>query len=119
MKDRRGFGVGVAALLAAVLFLGAAATGDLGSRSWEGGAKALEAPELPPLVGEERAVLTQAPNVPAPIRRDHATKVVVELETVEVVKRLADGVDYTFWTFGGSAPGTSSGCARGTWWSSG
>ena len=57
--------------------------------------------------------------MPPAIRRDHATKVVVELETVEVVKRLADGVDYTFWTFGGSAPGTSSGCARGTWWSSG
>ena len=57
--------------------------------------------------------------MPPAIRRDHATKVVVEMETVEVVKRLADGVDYTFWTFGGSAPGTSSGCARGTWWSSG
>jgi nitrite reductase (NO-forming) len=31
--------------------------------------------------------------------------VVVELEVREVVKRLADGVDYQFWTFGGEVPG--------------
>ena len=57
------------------------------------------------LQGEEEAVLTDAPNVPPPITRDHATKVIVNLEVREVVKRLADGVDYTFWTFGGSVPG--------------
>lgn len=61
--------------------------------------------DLPPIEGEETAVLTQAPNVPPPITRNHATKVVVELETVEKVMRLADGVDYAFWTFGGSVPG--------------
>ncbi len=58
-----------------------------------------------PIVGEEEAVLTDAPNVPPPITRDHATKVIVHLEVKELVKRLADGVDYTFWTFGGSVPG--------------
>lgn len=55
--------------------------------------------------GEEKAVLTFAPEVPPPIKRNHPTKVIVELETVEVVKKLADGVDYTFWTFGGEVPG--------------
>jgi nitrite reductase (NO-forming) len=55
--------------------------------------------------GTEEAVLTDAPNVPPPLKRDHPTKVIVRLETKEVVKRLADGVDYTFWTFGGSVPG--------------
>ena len=55
--------------------------------------------------GHEEAVLTDAPRVPPPIRRSHATRVIVHLETQEVVKRLADGVDYTFWTFGGSVPG--------------
>ncbi len=55
--------------------------------------------------GEEVAILTDAPNVPPPITRKHATKVIVHLETKEVVKRMADGVDYTFWTFGGSVPG--------------
>jgi len=55
--------------------------------------------------GEEVAVLTDAPNVPPAITRKYPTKVVVNLEVLEVVKRLADGVDYTFWTFGGSVPG--------------
>jgi nitrite reductase (NO-forming) len=55
--------------------------------------------------GQEDAVLTDAPNVPPPLTRKHATKVVVKLDVHEVVKRLADGVDYTFWTFGGSVPG--------------
>ncbi|MCC7440790.1 MAG: multicopper oxidase domain-containing protein, partial [Bdellovibrionales bacterium] len=55
--------------------------------------------------GEETAVLTDAPNVPPAITRTHATKVIVHLETSEVKLRLADGVDYTFWTFGGKVPG--------------
>jgi nitrite reductase (NO-forming) len=59
----------------------------------------------PEIVGEEKAVLTAAPNVPPPIQRKHATKVIVNLEVLEVVKRMADGVDYLFWTFGGEVPG--------------
>jgi nitrite reductase (NO-forming) len=55
--------------------------------------------------GEEVAVLTDAPQVPPPIARKHPTKVIVKLEVREVEKRLADGVTYTFWTFGGSVPG--------------
>ncbi len=55
--------------------------------------------------GTEVAVLTDAPNVPPPISRTHATKVTVKLDVQEVTKRLADGVEYTFWTFGGSVPG--------------
>ena len=108
MTDRKRFGVRLAMGLAAVVVLGAAGGTDLvkGSPSAGAGApKALVAPRLPDIVGEEKAVLAEAPAVPAPIRRAHATRVVVELETVEVTKRLADGVDYTFWTFGGSVPG--------------
>jgi nitrite reductase (NO-forming) len=58
-----------------------------------------------PIVGEENAVLADAPNVPPPIHRDHATKVIVHLEVREVQGQLADGVQYTFWTFGGHVPG--------------
>ncbi|MDB6074380.1 MAG: nitrite reductase, copper-containing [Verrucomicrobiaceae bacterium] len=58
-----------------------------------------------PVSGAEEAVLTDAPNVPPPITRPHPTKVTVKLEVREIVKRMADGVDYTFWTFGGSVPG--------------
>jgi nitrite reductase (NO-forming) len=60
----------------------------------------------PASTGEETAVITQAPHVPPPIKRSHATKVIVKLEVREVVKRLADGVDYLFWTFGGDVPGS-------------
>lgn len=63
------------------------------------------AKELPPISGEEKAILTDAPEVPPPITRTNATKVIVDLETSEVQLRLADGVKYTFWTFGGKVPG--------------
>lgn len=59
-------------------------------------------------VGElpvENAVLTDAPQVPPRITRKYAAKVVVRLETRELELELADGVKYTFWTFGGRVPG--------------
>ena len=60
-----------------------------------------QAAELP----VEQAVLTDAPTVPPPIKRKSPAKVIVNLEVRELVLRLADGVDYTFWTFGGKVPG--------------
>ncbi len=60
---------------------------------------------LPEVVGQEVAVLTHAPDVPPPVTRDHASRVVVNMETVELTKELADGVEYTFWTFDGDVPG--------------
>jgi nitrite reductase (NO-forming) len=54
----------------------------------------------------ENAVLTSAPQVPPPITRVHPARVVVNLETIEKVGTLTDGVDYTYWTFGGSVPGS-------------
>ena len=50
------------------------------------------------------AELAFAPNVPAPLDRGPA-HVIIKLETSEVEMRLADGVTYTFWTFGGKVPG--------------
>ena len=55
--------------------------------------------------GTETAILTDAPSVPPPIKRKYATKVIVNLEVREVQERMADGVQYTFWTFGGKVPG--------------
>jgi nitrite reductase (NO-forming) len=61
----------------------------------------------PEVVGpEEKAVLTQPPFVPPPIKRKHPAKVVIELEVREEVKKMADGVEYLFWTFGGDVPGS-------------
>ena len=59
----------------------------------------------PEIQGEEIAELTVPPMVPPPITRKHPTKVIVKLEVVEKVMRMSDGVDYTFWTFGGCVPG--------------
>jgi nitrite reductase (NO-forming) len=64
-----------------------------------------EAAVVAAIKGQETAVLTDAPFVPPPIQRDYPTRVIVSLEVREVVQRLADGVDYTFWTFGGRVPG--------------
>ena len=57
------------------------------------------------LQGQEYARLTHAPLVPSPLTRNYPTKVIVNLETKEVNRRLADGVEYNFWTFGGDVPG--------------
>ncbi len=54
---------------------------------------------------KETAALTYAPEVPPPITRRTQARVEIKLETKEVTSRLADGVDYTFWTFGGKVPG--------------
>jgi nitrite reductase (NO-forming) len=62
----------------------------------------LVAPEKLPV---ETAILTSPPNVPPPIKRKKPARVKIDLETIEVTKKLADGVDYTFWTFGGTVPG--------------
>lgn len=55
--------------------------------------------------GEEMAILTDAPNVPPAITRKHPTKVIVKLEVIEKVMEISEGVEYTFWTFGGKVPG--------------
>ena len=55
--------------------------------------------------GEENAILTDPPLVPPAITRKNATKVIVNLEVKELQGRMADGVEYTFWTFGGKVPG--------------
>lgn len=58
-----------------------------------------------PIKGEEVAKLTDAPQVPPALNRNHATKVIVHLEVKELEGQLSDGVRYTFWTFGGKVPG--------------
>ena len=59
----------------------------------------------PPIGEPVEAVLTDPPFVPPPIHRKEPKKIIVKLEVREVVKPIADGVNYTFWTFGGTVPG--------------
>lgn len=54
----------------------------------------------------EQAILTPPPMVPPAVNRDHSAKVVINLETREQVGRIADGVEYVFWSFGETVPGS-------------
>lgn len=50
--------------------------------------------------------VSRAPDdLPGPLNRSEPQLVRVDLETVEVTARLADGTGYTFWTFNGLVPG--------------
>src|SRR5215831_19979191 len=60
----------------------------------------------PPQGEPINAPLTSPPDVPPPIHRSHPAKVIVELEVREVQKEISEGVTYTFWTFGGTTPGS-------------
>lgn len=53
----------------------------------------------------ETATLVAPPAVPAPISRKSPARVVVNLEAKEFVGRVADGVEYRFWSFNGTVPG--------------
>ncbi|MFA5594155.1 MAG: multicopper oxidase domain-containing protein, partial [Trueperaceae bacterium] len=57
--------------------------------------------DLPVVIGE----LGFAPNVVPPVNRDYRAHVMVELEVIEEVQEIAPGVEYMFWTFGGTVPG--------------
>jgi len=97
---RRG-GLGVAAILL-VLAVGHSSAAENETVAQPNSVKVVD----PGVTGMETAVLAQAPNVPPPITRKHAANVIVNLEVREVMKRLADGVEFVFWTFGGDAPGS-------------
>ena len=80
---------------------------------WMGAISPEEAAKMEPTGEPIHAVLTSAPQVPPPINRDHAAKVIVELTVEEVVKPISEGVSYTFWTFGGDVPGKFSRVRQG------
>ncbi len=88
-----------------VLFLAGVGAPTVALRAQEAAAVAKPGAVLAADLPIETAVLVAPPAVPPPIGRRHAAKVIVNLEVREVTKRLADGVDYTFWTFGGDTPG--------------
>jgi nitrite reductase (NO-forming) len=60
----------------------------------------------PPQGEPVKAVLTAPPMVPPATGRSAPAKVIVELEVKEVEKEISEGVTYTFWTFGGTVPGS-------------
>jgi nitrite reductase (NO-forming) len=65
------------------------------------------------IVGDQKAqaassipsVAMDPASVPAPIGKRAPTQVRVDLETVEMQGRMADGASYHYWTFNGKVPG--------------
>ena len=60
----------------------------------------------PPQGEPIKAVLTSPPMVPPATGRTAPAKVIVELEVIEKEMPISEGVSYTFWTFGGTVPGS-------------
>jgi len=90
-------------VLATLVVLAACGRPPAESGSTGGSAKG----DFGPPQGEPiRAVLTSPPNVPPAVARDYPAKVIVELEVRELDLDIAEGVKYTFWTFGGTVPGS-------------
>lgn len=56
--------------------------------------------------GQQTAELTAPPFVPKAVGDREATKLVVNMEIKEIEGEMVDGVKYTYWTFGGSVPGS-------------
>jgi len=63
-------------------------------------------PAEPAALPVVHATLSSPPHVPPPTGRKQPAKVIVELEVVEKVMPISEGVSYTFWTFGGTVPGS-------------
>jgi nitrite reductase (NO-forming) len=102
----------VPAMLLATLLLGACsrdggsptATGAAAPASDTGGSAR---GDLGPPQGEPiHATLTSPPAVPPPTGRSVPAKVIVELEVRELELEISEGARYTFWTFGGTVPGS-------------
>ncbi|MDA0577164.1 MAG: copper-containing nitrite reductase [Verrucomicrobia bacterium] len=53
----------------------------------------------------EEAVLVAPPLVPPPITRKRPAKVIVNVTVKEYTAEMTDGVEYTYWSFGGTVPG--------------
>jgi len=59
-----------------------------------------------PVSREMTAELTSPPNVPTPVGRRKAKKLIVNMEILEQEGTMTDGTTYNYWTFGGSVPGS-------------
>lgn len=77
-----------------------------GKTEWKSSSNgiALDKTNLDKLPVEEFKIVAP-PQVPPPLTRSSPARVKIHLEVREQVGRLADGVEYTFWTFGGTVPG--------------
>ncbi|MBD0832206.1 copper-containing nitrite reductase [Aestuariibaculum sediminum] len=59
-----------------------------------------------PVSREMVAELTSPPNVPTPVGRRNAKKLIVKMEILEKEGEITNDVRYVYWTFGGTVPGS-------------
>lgn len=59
-----------------------------------------------PATREMIAELTSPPNVPTPVGKRKAKKLIVDMEILEQEGEMTNGVRYVYWTFGGTVPGS-------------
>src|SRR5688572_29559883 len=100
MTQRKKIGISAGAIAVGVLGILAASGWLLGTPS------AIPVRELPAIKGSEIGQLTAPPMVAGPSKRNYASKVTVDLPVIEKTMKLADGVEYELWTFGGTVPGS-------------
>lgn len=105
---RMGMAVGAAGaiVLGTIVFMGAAAApvDDL----------AIPVRTAPAIRGSMVADLASAPFVPAPIDRDYATKVIVNIEVIEKEMEIADGTTTSSGRSAVPSRATSSGSVKAT-----
>jgi nitrite reductase (NO-forming) len=92
-------------LLLAVTLIVASCAKEEGSNSNESWAKDANSESIK-AGAEVDAELTAPPNVPKPVGARAAQKLKVEMVVEERESEMMDGVKYTYWTFGGSVPGS-------------
>ncbi|WP_310994021.1 copper-containing nitrite reductase [Aequorivita marina] len=68
--------------------------------------KTYEKAEEIPVTQEMVAELTSPPFVPTPVGKRKAKKLIVDLEIQEREGEMVSGVEYVYWTFGGTVPGS-------------
>lgn len=94
-------------LIAATLFALSGCTQPSGNAPAPAAANSAQHGDFGPPQGEPiEAVLTSPPLVPPATGRHAPAKVIVNLEVRELEKEISEGVKYTFWTFGGTVPGS-------------
>lgn len=96
-----------AALVAAGLFASCTpgSTGNAGNKAGDDKTFARHWPDTV-LTGEVVAEMTAPPMVPKPLTYTSPKRVKVTMEVIEKVMKISDNTEYTFWTFGGTVPGS-------------
>lgn len=94
------------AFLTALALVSLLAVTNSGCGNKESSKKDPSDPTLIPITTTENAELTSPPFVPKPVGDRAAKKLIVNMEIIEKEGEMADGVKYTYWTYGGSVPGS-------------